>query len=964
MKKKILGLTLSAAMILSSLPAYAKATLSADGVYFDDFGTGTNATSEWYESANANLDANPNNTKPISSGERASVENEALKLTAVDGAKNAFYVIFENPVTGNLKVSFKIKIKNVDDFLYVSGASQNGSNDKAQQYLFALRLLKSENVVTAGVWHPYNGPDKFIDTSNNQKQNNALAWTEDTWYSVEVDFNTEETTKTYKVKVNGIESSAANLDNTNWGGLTRFGFKMSCVGEVAIDDFQVKQIIPLQLSSANIENNEVNVKVDKKFELNFQKAVDTATIKNITLAKKNDPTDSVACTVTSDSTEKKVTVSPNAELESLTEYVLTVPTTVQSKDEQPLKTAVVYNFTTEYVSDYSINNAAFTNGVFSAEITSKADAEANARVTVYETVNGKKRYLEDFARKITLNSINSFEFTQTVTTELPENYVVSLSLLDDDLKPLCSEAAFDKNGAVTEKSADITTEENTVDYSSGVVKVAQKLGTTANVYSAVEVKNENGGVIYFDQIMTGADGSSEFEFVPKKGVTAASYQITLNSTALSEKETYSLAVDYSQFTVSVTKPGIKGTLAADEEIEADYTYSSVIGDAEGATAYEWLLSSDGVTYNPISGAASKKYTLKDSDENQYIKVKVTPKSALGQATGAGMESDPVLVKTLPKALNVSISGSATVGGLLTGSYTYSHKNGVTQNGSVYEWLISDTVNGTYSSVGNGLTYSVRNADAGKYIKFRVTPKCDVEPKEGKTVETAATYVSAGGGGGGGGSSGSSIGGGFVGTGDYKNPEVVTPEEENKEDENKAVFGDIEGHWASSEIKKLYEKGIVTGDEKGNFNPEANVTRAEFTAMMVRLLGLDSQKYISMFADVDSKAWYADIIATAVAYGIVSGDGDSFRPTDGISREEMAVILIRAYEKKIGAADSGEVSATDRAKISQWALEAVEKAWSMGLINGFEDGSFAPQDSVTRAQAAVVMVRLLEYIEEV
>lgn len=193
---------------------------------------------------------------------------------------------------------------------------------------------------------------------------------------------------------------------------------------------------------------------------------------------------------------------------------------------------------------------------------------------------------------------------------------------------------------------------------------------------------------------------------------------------------------------------------------------------------------------------------------------------------------------------------------------------------------------------------------------------------------------------------------------------MTPEEENKEDENKAVFGDIEGHWASSEIKKLYEKGIVTGDEKGNFNPEANVTRAEFTAMMVRLLGLDSQKYISMFADVDSKAWYADIIATAVAYGIVSGDGDSFRPTDGISREEMAVILIRAYEKKIGAADSGEVSATDRAKISQWALEAVEKAWSMGLINGFEDGSFAPQDSVTRAQAAVVMVRLLEYIEEV
>lgn len=964
MKKRILGFLLAAAMIVSTLPAYATATMPEDGIYFDNFETGTNANTEWYESANANLDASDSNKKTIASSARASVDAGTLKLTAVADAKNAFYVMFANPVTGNLKVSFKIKVKDLKDFVYIAGTSQKGGNNRAHQYLFSLRLLKDSKLVTAGVWHPYNGPDKFIDTKNN-----ALAWTEDKWYSVEVDFNTEGTKKTYQVSVDGIKSDLSNLDNTSWGGLTRFGFKMACEGEIAIDDFKVQKIIPLELTSANITDKEVNVKVDKNFELNFQKEVDATTISNITLAKKNDSTTAIPCTITADTTGKKVTVNPNADLDSLTEYVLTVPITVKSKDGQPLKTVATYNFTTEFVTDYSIESASFADNTFTATINklTSGDGAVRAKLIVYEKLaNGKKRYVNDYENTIPINGSATYDLV--ISDDIPENYIVSLSLLDDDLKPLCSEVALDKDGAVTEQSENITTEENTVDYTTGIVKIAKKLGTVANVYSTVEVKNENNEVIYFDQIMTGANGSSQFEFVPKKGETATSYKITLNGTTLTEKIEETLAVDYSQFKVSTTKPTIEGTLAGGEELEAKYTYSSVIDDEEGATAYQWYIASteDGV-YSPITDATSKKYTLKDSDENQFIKVSVTPKSALGQAVGTVEESLPVAVKTLPKALNVRIDGTSAVGQTLTGYYEYSHKNGVKQLGSTYEWLIATEVNGTYSKVGDGQSYAVTESDAGKYIKFKVTPKCETEPKEGKAVETAPQLIQTGNSGGGGGNGGGvsprpSAGGGFVGSGDYKNPEVVKPEEEKPEE--KVIFGDIDGHWAKEQIERLFEEGIVTGDEKGNFNPEANVTRAEFTAMMVRLLGLESQKYISMFEDVNSKDWYANVIATAVAYGIVSGDGDSFRPTDGISREEMAVILIRAYEKKIGVVDSGEVSATDKAKISQWALEAVEKAWAMGLVNGFEDGSFAPQDSVTRAQAAVVMVRLLEYIEEV
>ncbi len=962
MKKKILGFLLAAAMIVSTLPVYA-ATFPDAGVYSDDFGANSKATTDWTVTQSLTNTIGPTIS---ASGGFGEIDNGTLKLASATSDQKSYYVKFGTPVTGNLKASFKIQATQMGTYqpevdssshVFFGVAYSNGTQDNVSLYDMT-SFFRTKGNFQSKLGNPYTGPLIAQDAGWKDHQ--------DKWYEFELTIDVDN--HKYWANFEGTESEKKDL-NASWKGLTRIGFTVPAGGNIIkIDDFKVQKIIPLELTSANITGNEVNVKVDKDFELNFQKEVDTTTISNITLAKKSAPATPISCSITADATGKKVTVSPNADLESLTEYVLTVPITVKSKDGEPMKVAKTYNFTTELVTDYSIESASFANNTFTATINklTSGDGAVKTRLTVYEKLaNGKKRYVKDFESTISVNN-GSASYDVPVGNDIPEDYVVSLSLLDDDLKPLCSEVAFDKNGTVTEQSENITTEENAVDYATGIVKVAKKLGTAANVYSTVEVKNENNEVIYFDQIMTGANGSSKFEFVPKKGVKATSYSITLNGTTVADKIEATLAVDYSQFKVSITKPTIEGTLAGGEELEAKYTYSSVIDDEEGATSYQWYISSTADSgYSPITGATSKKYTLKDSDENQFIKVSITPKSALGQAIGTADESLPVAVKTLPKALNVRIDGTATVGQTLTGYYEYSHKNNVTQLGSTYEWLIATEVNGTYSKVGDGQSYSIKESDVGKYIKFKVTPKCDTEPKVGKAVETSAQLIqtgNSGGGGGGGISTRPSPGGGFVGSGDYKNPEVVKPEEEKPEE--KIIFGDIDGHWAKEQIERLFEEGIVTGDEKGNFNPEANVTRAEFTAMMVRLLGLESQKYISMFEDVNSKDWYANVIATAVAYGIVSGDGDSFRPTDGISREEMAVILIRAYEKKIGVIDSGEVSATDKAKISQWALEAVEKAWAMGLVNGFEDGSFAPQESVTRAQAAVVMVRLLEYIEEV
>ena len=95
---------------------------------------------------------------------------------------------------------------------------------------------------------------------------------------------------------------------------------------------------------------------------------------------------------------------------------------------------------------------------------------------------------------------------------------------------------------------------------------------------------------------------------------------------------------------------------------------------------------------------------------------------------------------------------------------------------------------------------------------------------------------------------------------------------------------------------------------------------------------------------------------------MNGDADgSFRPNDSISREEMAKVLVNAYKIKTGTSEIGsaELSYTDNAEIAVWAAEYVSQAGELGLIKGMDDGSFAPKSSMTRAQGAAVIYRLVK-----
>ncbi|WP_278738749.1 phosphodiester glycosidase family protein [Paenibacillus macerans] len=177
------------------------------------------------------------------------------------------------------------------------------------------------------------------------------------------------------------------------------------------------------------------------------------------------------------------------------------------------------------------------------------------------------------------------------------------------------------------------------------------------------------------------------------------------------------------------------------------------------------------------------------------------------------------------------------------------------------------------------------------------------------------------------------------------------------------FTDLpDGHWAASEIMHLAAKHLVEGVSGDKFQPGRQVTRAEFASMLVRLLDLQGTGADAGFADVAPDKWYADEVALAAQAGIVTGTGAaSFAPDAPITRQEMAVMIVRAYEYGSGqpAQPGTESGFTDIASAPQWAKAAINVARSLGLVEGRTDVSFGPEEYGTRAESAKLIYNLME-----
>lgn len=162
---------------------------------------------------------------------------------------------------------------------------------------------------------------------------------------------------------------------------------------------------------------------------------------------------------------------------------------------------------------------------------------------------------------------------------------------------------------------------------------------------------------------------------------------------------------------------------------------------------------------------------------------------------------------------------------------------------------------------------------------------------------------------------------------------------------------------AAELNRTDHLAFLSGYANGTFEPDRNMTRAEVTTMFARLLTekmAADQTYSNTFSDVAKSHWAANYIGYMQQFGIITGYADgSFRPDASVTRAEFAAIASRFERLTEGTKSFSDVPS------SHWAAKYINFAATRGWVNGYADGTFQPNNSITRAEVAAVTCRLLE-----
>lgn len=405
----------------------------------------------------------------------------------------------------------------------------------------------------------------------------------------------------------------------------------------------------------------------------------------------------------------------------------------------------------------------------------------------------------------------------------------------------------------------------------------------------------------------------------------------------------------------------------DNTLTANYTYFDANRDLEKDTAIEWFTSADRKSWSNV-----KKATVSDGDQTKdvdfdvtgltdlFVKCEIVPKS---EKLDSGDKVE--LLYTLPfkpVASNVKITGNSSVGTILVASYDYYDENGDEENTDKTQRIWYRISGSKKTEVAKGLTYSIAKADEGCKLIFEVTPKNDEYPENVTAYESNEISVKK--------SSSSSSSSSSSVKDSYSSKSEVS---EDKNYENSFVYipepepvalQDVVGHWAEKEIRELYEKELINGRGNG-YEPESNITRAEWLTLLYRASGIDTKSvsYKKAFEDVSDDSWYAIVVSDAYTKKLIKGDNGKFNPDDSITREQMAKMLIDMLEYIKGEKfdEASEAEFSDNEEISEWAEEYINKAVANGLMNGTPENKFEPKKNATRAEAAAVLLRFINLI---
>lgn len=273
--------------------------------------------------------------------------------------------------------------------------------------------------------------------------------------------------------------------------------------------------------------------------------------------------------------------------------------------------------------------------------------------------------------------------------------------------------------------------------------------------------------------------------------------------------------------------------------------------------------------------------------------------------------------------------------------------------SVSNWSEINGILNEHSDVLSDIDYIKYNASYNRSNVDKAVMKADIKSIEelcafvNNTVndyEKTSPKSSSFGGVGSGGSSSS-----------YPVP-VAVPQQTETPVPQESIFNDLDTvEWAKDAIEYLAENGIVEGDGSGGFLPNEPVKREAFVKMIVLAMDVDLNAE-SNFSDVPKEDWAYPYVSAAVKHGYINGISDlMFGRGKNITREDMGVIIARALEMEEVDSKPGFIDAD---MISDYAMGSIEAVCKKGIINGMDDGSFAPKQNLTRAQAAVAIYRML------
>ncbi len=390
--------------------------------------------------------------------------------------------------------------------------------------------------------------------------------------------------------------------------------------------------------------------------------------------------------------------------------------------------------------------------------------------------------------------------------------------------------------------------------------------------------------------------------------------------------------------------------AAEVEVWQGYDYTEQGATArDGSTDVTSSIKIEGTVDTKTLGTYVLTYSVSDAAGNIGVAtriVKVVEEPAIERDTRELKIEGASDLQAIVKDLILRIRG--TYGSTI--KWESSNENVIRPDGTVIR-PSSDTTVVLTATITNGEETRIKTFEPVKVLK-------------------STGNAGMGGGAGGGGSAGGGRPGGsntVIGSGGALNPLPPTTPSTPQQPNNGTLsgFSDMnQAVWADLAVSELSKRGILNGVGDGTFQPQRAVTREEFVKIVVEAFGFGTGTGAANFSDVSALEWYYPYVASATQLGIVGGTGGgAFGTGRAITREEMAAIICRAAEAK-GLelkANKEKQDFTDNNTISDWALDNVYTLQQAGVISGMGDGSFAPAQQCTRAEAAKVVYELTKYM---